>query len=168
MSSDNSYPRGTRKVCKEDGKISLMRRQILILCLILMCVCVASCKNQNSRETETNMIVTVGEYRFEVILEDNATTTELIEILEDGPIVVNMKDYSGFEKVGPLDRSLTRNDKQTTTHSGDIVLYNGNNIVIFYGSNSWSYTRIGRVADLSDWKKALGSGDVKVQFSVGD
>ncbi|MCQ2531381.1 MAG: hypothetical protein MJ093_01585 [Saccharofermentans sp.] len=114
------------------------------------------------------MIVTVGEYRFEVILEDNATTAELIKILEDGPIVIDMKDYSGFEKVGSLDRSLTRSDKQTTTHSGDIVLYNGNNIVIFYGSNSWSYTRIGRVEDLSDWEKALGSGDVTVEFSVGE
>lgn len=145
-----------------------MRKRILLLFLLLMCMCFASCKNQNSREMETNMIVTVGEYRFEVILEDNATTAELIKILEDGPIVIDMKDYSGFEKVGPLDRSLTRSDKQTTTHSGDIVLYNGNNIVIFYGSNSWSYTRIGRVEDLSDWEKALGSGDVTVEFSVGE
>lgn len=145
-----------------------MRKRVLLLFLLLMCMCFASCKNQNSREMETNMIVTVGEYRFEVILEDNATTAELIKILEDGPIVIDMKDYSGFEKVGPLDRSLTRSDKQTTTHSGDIVLYNGNNIVIFYGSNSWSYTRIGRVEDLSDWEKALGSGDVTVEFSVGE
>lgn len=145
-----------------------MRKRILLLFLLLMCMCFASCKNQNSREMETNMIVTVGEYRFEVILEDNATTAELIKILEDGPIVIDMKDYSGFEKVGSLDRSLTRSDKQTTTHSGDIVLYNGNNIVIFYGSNSWSYTRIGRVEDLSDWEKALGSGDVTVEFSVGE
>ncbi len=68
------------------------------------------------------------------------------------------------EKVGSLGRSLTRSDKQTTTKSGDIILYSGGNIVVFYGSNSWSYTCIGRIDDLTDWEEALGSGDVMITF----
>ncbi len=77
-----------------------------------------------------------------------------------------MDDYLGFEKVGSLGKSLTRSDKQTTTESGDIVLYSGNNIVIFYGSNSWSYTRFGKIDDLTDWENALGNGSVTVTFSL--
>lgn len=133
-----------------------------------MCMTLISCQRVNTSITEKNMIITIGDYSFEVTLEDNETTEELIEILEDGPIVIDMKDYSGFEKVGPLGRNLPRNDTQTTTHRGDIVLYNGNNIVVFYGSNSWSYTRIGKVEDLDNWEKALGSGDVTIELSIGE
>ena len=57
-------------------------------------------------------------------------------------------------------------NSQTTTSAGDIVLYNGNNIVMFYGSNSWSYTRIGKIDDLSDWEKALGSGSITAVFTL--
>ena len=77
-----------------------------------------------------------------------------------------MTDYSGFEKVGALGTSLPTSNSQTTTQSGDIVLYQGNQIVIFYGSNSWSYTRLGKIDDLTGWKDALGSGDVTVTFSM--
>lgn len=84
------------------------------------------------------------------------------------PLTLNMSDYSGVEKVGSLGTGLPTGNQQITTQSGDIVLYNGNQIVIFYGSNSWSYTRLGRVDDLSGWKEALGSGDVTVIFSLED
>ena len=63
-------------------------------------------------------------------------------------------------------RSISASNAQTTTSSGDIVLYNGSQIVIFYGSNSWSYTRLGRIDDLDGWADALGSGDVTVTFSL--
>ena len=87
-------------------------------------------------------------------------------MMEDGPVVLQMSDYSGFEKVGALGQSLPTNNSQTTTHTGDIVLYNGNQIVIFYGSNSWSYTRLGKIDDLSGWADALGRGDVQVTFTI--
>ena len=77
-----------------------------------------------------------------------------------------MSDYSGFEKVGSLGTSLPASNSQTTTQAGDIVLYNGNQIVVFYGSNSWSYTRLGHIDDLTGWEDALGSGDVTVIFSL--
>ena len=91
-----------------------------------------------------------------------------MEMMEEGPVVIQMSDYAGFEKVGPLGESLPANNSQTTTEAGDIVLYQGNQIVIFYGSNSWSYTRLGRIEDLTGWKEALGSGDVTVTFSLAD
>lgn len=89
----------------------------------------------------------------------------LLTMMQEKLITIQMTDYSGFEKVGALGTSLPTTNSQTTTQSGDIVLYQGNQIVIFYGSNSWSYTRLGKIDDLTGWEDALGSGDVTVTFS---
>lgn len=113
-----------------------------------------------------NMKVQVGDKVFSAVLEENMAAAAFEEMLEDGPIVLQMRDYSGFEKVGNLGTSLPASNKQTTTKAGDIVLYNGNQIVIFYGSNSWSYTRLGHIADLTGWEEALGKDDVIVSFSL--
>lgn len=122
------------------------------------------------RSTEENaemkMSVQVGGAVFSAMLENNEAVSELVAMMQESPVVIEMSDYSGFEKVGSLGRSLTANNSQTTTHAGDIVLYNGNQIVIFYGSNSWSYTRLGHIDDLTGWEDALGSGDVTVTFSL--
>lgn len=112
------------------------------------------------------MNVQVGSSTFTATLEENAAVDALIEMMQSSPVVIQMSDYSGFEKVGSLGTSLPASDSQTTTQAGDIVLYNGNQIVIFYGSNSWSYTRLGKIDDLSGWEEALGSGDVQVTFSI--
>lgn len=116
--------------------------------------------------TEMKMYVKICNSTFTATLEDNAATRELMEMMQQASITINMSDYSGFEKVGPLGRSLTTDNHQTTTHAGDIVLYNGNQIVMFYGSNSWSYTRIGKIDDLSGWEDALGSGSITAEFSI--
>ena len=113
-----------------------------------------------------SMRVEVGDHTFTATLEDNEAVRTLKEMMAEAPIVIEMSDYSGFEKVGPLGTSLPTSNSQTTTHAGDIVLYNGNQIVIFYGSNSWSYTRLGHIDDLTGWEDALGSGDVTVTFSL--
>ena len=115
---------------------------------------------------KTKMNIQIGDATFTAALEDNAAVRELIEMMNDEPVTIDMRDYSGFEKVGPLGRSLTTDNHQTTTTAGDIVLYNGNQIVMFYGSNSWSYTRIGRIDDLSGWEEALGSGSITAVFSL--
>ena len=86
--------------------------------------------------------------------------------MKEAPITINMSDYSGFEKVGSLGRSLTTSNSQMTTNAGDIVLYNGNQIVMFYGANSWSYTKLGHIDDLTGWESALGDGDITAVFSV--
>lgn len=114
----------------------------------------------------TKMNVQVGAYSFTATLEDNAAVRELVEMMQAGPVTIEMSDYSGFEKVGSLGRSLTTSNRQTTAAAGDIVLYKGNNIVMFYGSNSWSYTRIGTIDDLTDWATALGYGDITAIFTL--
>lgn len=118
-------------------------------------------------ETEMKLNVEVNGTVFMATLEDNAAVDAFVEMMREAPVVIEMSDYSGFEKVGPLGTSLPASNSQTTTKAGDIVLYNGNQIVIFYGSNSWSYTRLGKIDDLTGWEAALGSGDVTVTFSIG-
>ena len=119
-----------------------------------------------TEDMSMRMNVQIGNTSFTATLEDNAATSELIEMMREAPITISMNDYSGFEKVGPLGRSLTTDNHQTTTSAGDIVLYSGNQIVMFYGSNSWSYTRIGKIDDLTGWEDALGNGSITVVFSL--
>ncbi len=119
-----------------------------------------------AEEAVMNMKVQVGDVAFTAKLEENEAVASFVEMMRENPVSIQMSDYSGFEKVGSLGTSLPVNNSQTTTHAGDIVLYNGNQIVIFYGSNSWSYTRLGHVDDLAGWEEALGSGDVTVRFSL--
>lgn len=118
-------------------------------------------------ETEMKLNVEVKGTIFTATLEDNAAVDALVEMMREALVVIEMSDYSGFEKVGPLGTSLPTSNSQTTTQAGDIVLYNGNQIVIFYGSNSWNYTRLGKIDDLTGWEEALGSGDTTVTFSIG-
>lgn len=122
---------------------------------------------ENREETMAEkMTLQIGDSAFTATLESNAAVDALVEMMNDAPVTIQMRDYSGFEKVGSLGTSLPADDSRTTTRAGDIVLYNGNQIVVFYGSNSWSYTRIGKIDDLSGWEDALGSGDVTVTFSL--
>ena len=114
-------------------------------------------------EEKSKLEVVVGDTVFTATLADTQAAKEFVQLL---PLTIAMNDYGDFEKVGSLGRSLTANDEQTTTTAGDIVLYNSSNIVIFYGSNSWSYTRIGKIDDLTGWANALGSGSVSVTFRL--
>ena len=113
-----------------------------------------------------NMTVQVGEYTFTAALENNAAAGALAEMMEEGPVTIWMEDYGGFEKVGDLGTSLPASNRRITTQTGDIVLYQGSQVVIFYGSNTWSYTRLGHIEDLTSWEEALGGGDVSVTFSL--
>lgn len=126
-----------------------------------------STNNASPKEsTAMKMNLQIGDSTFTAILEENSAVESLLGLMETAPLVIQMSDYSGFEKVGSLGTNLPTSNQQTTAQSGDIVLYNGNQIVIFYGTNSWSYTRLGKVDDLTGWKKALGNGDVTVTFSI--
>ena len=123
---------------------------------------------EEQEQTAMKMNVQIGDYAFTATLEDNQAAEELAEMLEAGGVTLQLEDYGGFEKVGPLRRSLTTSNSQTTTAAGDIVLYNGSNIVMFYGSNSWSYTRLGKIDDLTSWSDALGSGSVTAILTLAD
>ena len=112
------------------------------------------------------MNVQIGGSTFTATLAENGAVDALVEMMKQGPVTIQMSDYSGFEKVGDLGRNLPASNRQTTTQAGDIVLYQGNQVVLFYGSNSWSYTRLGHIDDLTGWEAALGKGDVTVTFSI--
>ena len=111
-------------------------------------------------ELEDAMRLLIGETEVPVTWEENASVEALRALC---PVTVQMSMYGGFEQVGPLGRSIVREDVQTVTASGDIVLYSGNQIVIFYGANSWAYTRLGHV-DLpqQEMDRLLANGDVTV------
>ncbi len=123
---------------------------------------------ETKRENIDMIKIKVNNNVLEVKLEDNEATKSLVERLKNGDITVNANEYGGFEKVGNLGFSLPRNDTSITTSSGDIVLYQGNQISLFYNSNSWSYTKIGRVQNVSssELKNILGSGDVTLVLSL--
>ena len=114
------------------------------------------------------MKMMIGETEVKVEWEDNESARALLELAKDAPLTVQMSMYGGFEQVGSLGTSLPRNDTQTTTQAGDIVLYSGNQIVVFYGSNSWAYTRLGRITDqTADGMRALlANGDVTVTITA--
>lgn len=114
------------------------------------------------------MKVQVGGTAFAATLEKNAAVDALVERMQEAPVTIKLHDFSGFEKVGALGASLPTANRQTTTQPGDIVLYQGDQIVLFYGTNSWSYTRLGRIDDLTGWADALGAGDVTVTLTLAD
>ena len=98
--------------------------------------------------TMDKMYITIGGQTQLVTLVDNDATRELVAALQSAPITVTLND-NNFEIWGSLGRSLTTKNEQMTAQPGDIVLYNGSNICIFYDSNSWSYTRLGKIDGLS-------------------
>lgn len=102
-----------------------------------------------------------------VTWEDNESVAELKKQAEQGAITVQMSKYGGFEQVGSLGRRYPSNDSQITTQNGDIVLYSSSNIVLFYGSNSWAYTRLGKINLLSsEVTEILGNQNVTISISV--
>lgn len=117
-------------------------------------------------DRKNNMKLEINEYEFLIDMEENQAVDQLKEMVRSGPVEIQMEDYAGSEKAGSLGTMLPREDVQMTTDPGDMVLYNGNQIVIFYGHNSWSYTKLGHVNDLSSWQKALGSGDITMMLKM--
>ena len=115
-------------------------------------------------EKETVMEMKIADTFVEVEWEDNESVEALRELCQDTPLSISMSIYGGFEQVGSIGQSLPRNDVQTVTDSGDIVLYSGNQIVVFYGSNSWAYTRLGHIVDKNseEMKDLLSNGDVTI------
>ena len=146
-----------------------MKQIVLILAVTLLAIC--SKDSEMMAQTMTQKLyITIDGKTLPVELVDNAATQTLVAALQEGDITYEAHDYGGFEKVGALGHSLPTNDTQTTTQAGDVILYSGNQIVLFYGSNSWSYTRLGRMeyssqAELESFLKA-GQGNVMVKLSL--
>ena len=107
---------------------------------------------------------------LKILAAENSSADAFLDLLKSGDVPVEMHDYGSFEKVGPLGTTLPRNDEQITTEPGDIILYQGDQITIYYDVNNWSFTRLGKVQDLSqaELKDILGSGNVTVTFSLSE
>ena len=123
----------------------------------------------NNKNMENNQFyVHVNGHVLTVDLQDNSSARAIVEELKKGDITIPMEDYANFEKFGRLPRSFPRNDEQITTSSGDVILSEGNLLVIYYDRNSWRFTRLGKIRDVSqsELKKILGAGDVRVRVSL--
>ena len=120
---------------------------------------------EEDSEEDVEMILQIDGKEIPVTWEDNASVDALRELAADS-LEIQMSMYGGFEQEGSIGQSITRDDKQTTTSAGDIVLYSGNQIVVFYGSNSWAYTRLGKI-NLSEDEltELLGNGDVTLKLA---
>ncbi len=105
---------------------------------------------------------------LDVKLEDNSLVTAFVEKLKNGDITIQTHDYGNFEKIGSLGFSLPTNDTRITTEPGDLILYQGNQITLYYDTNTWNFTKLGKVQNLlqEELKNILGNGDVKLTFSL--
>lgn len=112
--------------------------------------------------------ITVGDEALFATPEDNSSSEAFLALLQERPITVQMSDYAGMEKVGPLGTNLPRNDTQISVGTGDVILYQGNQITIYYGTNSWNFTKLAVIegATKESLLGVLGSGDVEVTFSL--
>ena len=130
-------------------------KKILITLLLIICLTLVGCnsnKSINDSASSENTIISdvedkilklyIDDINIDVTWENNASVNALKEL---ETITVNMHQYGGFEQVGSIGKTITSNDKQITTNPGDIVLYSSNQIVIFFGSNTWSYTKLGHL-----------------------
>ena len=135
----------------------------MLLALALLCAGIGMAETGDEQEAEA-MRMWIGETAVAVAWEDNEAVQALRALVAEQPLTIEMSMYGGFEQVGSIGTDLPRNDAQTTTRAGDIVLYAGDQMVVFYGSNSWAYTRLGRVTDKTAGEMAelLSNGDVTI------
>ena len=169
----------------------MSKKLITFLFAVLLCLCfaLAACfenpdgdkTGDNESNTEqgdgigseeseeiTEMYITINGNKMKVTLARNSTVDALVELLKQDDITYTANDYGGFEKVGGLGHTLPTNHVQTVTEPGDIVLYQTNQIVMFYGSNSWNYTRIGKInySSQTELESFLGAGQGNVQVTI--
>ena len=152
-----------------------MKRAKSAICVIMMMFVISACAGRTSNDSAVEevivmdeLLLSVGDKNLSVEWEDNESV-DALKYLAGSEMKINMAMYGGFEQVGSIGTSLPRNDSQMTTSPGDIVLYSGNQIVIFYGSNSWAYTRLGKITGLDEkeLEDTFGNGDVTIGLSVG-
>ncbi|MCU6747212.1 cyclophilin-like fold protein [Faecalicatena acetigenes] len=114
------------------------------------------------------MKLEIGDHIFSVVLEENSSVDALKELLADGSLTLHMTDYAGMEKGADLGTVLPQNNEQMHTQAGDIILYQGKTLVIYYDTNSWNLTQIGKIenVDAEELRQLLGKGDVTVTVSI--
>lgn len=126
-------------------------------------------KEEDNEPMGNNIIrLKIGSHNLSATLADNSSATALKQLLANGDITIAMEDYGNMEKVGPLGTSLPRNDERITTEPGDLILYQGNSFVIYYAPNTWSFTRLGKINNITAGEliSILGRGNVSVTLSL--
>ncbi len=124
--------------------------------------------SEHADEISVDLQMTIGSTSVSVDWEDNEAVEALKDLCRNQPLTIQMSMYGGFEQVGSIGTALPQNDMRTTTSAGDIVLYSGDQMVVFYGSNSWAYTRLGHITDRSaeDMTDLLSNGDTVITISL--
>ena len=125
-------------------------------------------QTESGEENDMTMNIQIGDNVLTAALVQNSSTEALIEMLSEGPVTIEMNDYASMEKVGQLPERLPRNDEQINTDAGDLILYQGNSFVIYYDTNSWSLTRLGKIDNVTkqELKDILGDGSVTAVLSL--
>ena len=148
-----------------------MRKSFLLLALLVLTLATtplfATLKDNNMQIT-IDITSDSGNHKLNATLYDNSSSRALVELLQKGPVTIDMHDYGKFEKVGELPISLPQNDTPTDTDSGDLILYLGHRFVIYYDKNSWTFTPLGKIDGVSkpELKRILGKGDVKTVLEL--
>jgi hypothetical protein len=180
-SSFNHDEHALRSVGPMEPVVKKMTRTVKILLCLAALVALAGCgivpspsapdngTDQPETSEEENMKslhLHIDETEVPISWQDNRSVAALMQLAADQPLIISASRYGGFEQVGPLGQRIVSDDVQTATTPGDVVLYSGNQIVIFFGTNSWSYTRLGHV-DLSEaqLKELLDKDNVLLTIS---
>lgn len=142
--------------------------QISAAVALALAAAFAPASGLSKTENDKIKLAIKGGRTFTATLADNSSARALMELLEKGDISIEMEDYARMEKVGPLGANLPRNDERISTGPGDLILYQGRNLVIYYAPNSWNFTRLGKIdnATRDDLVSALGTGNVTVTLSA--
>lgn len=116
------------------------------------------------------MNIEVNGTNIQAKLYDNSSAQAVKELLRKGPLSIPMKDYAHMEKFGSFGVQLPTNDEHITTEAGDIILSEGNLLVIYYAPNTWTFTRLGKVQNLSEseLKNVLGKGNITATLTLSD
>ncbi len=131
----------------------------------LMLVLLASCTISANQLLDATL--SVDGQKIDVIWENNKATQALRNLLLEGEITVTASEYGGFEQVGSLPRSLPDEDRHLSASCGDIMLYNNKYIVLFYGSNNWSYTKLGHIdMSISEIRRILDKSGITIRLSL--
>ena len=158
-------------------------RNFVLVALFFLVACSDAASHSSQPETQTpkssanssaqteatvKLKIHVNDTTFTATFEENSSAKAFAEFLAQGDLTLDMHDYGSFEKVADLPRSFPRNDKQIDTDAGDIILYQGNSITIYYDKNSWNFTRLARIDNVNKKRlqQILGKGNVKATFSV--
>lgn len=146
------------------------------LLIAVLLIIISGCTNNQTTKTKATkqttvsrqMEIKINDTTLEATLENNSSADAFITLLEEGPLTLTMSDYANMEKNANLDVSLPENNEPLNTQAGDIILYQGKTLVIYYDRNSWNLTPLGKINNINakSLKELLGTGDVTITFSL--